>query len=709
MNPKPSNLKPNFISWREFGLLLAIVVLAAALRLYRLDALPPGLYHDEAYNGLDALALLRGEPRPLFFEVWEQIAFADKVDALPHGRFPVFFVGNYGREPLFYYLLALSLAVIGVKSLALRLVPAMAGILLVPAVYWLARELLTGDDAKQSRRVALLAALNVAIWYWPLHFSRFGIRPMLLALVTALTFACLLRGLRTGSRLAWAAGGFWLSLSLYTYTPARMLPLAVFGWLAVVAWVERGFLRRRWREWAAFALVAAIVAAPLIAFFIRHPEWAWFRAQYVATDAVGVEVESLSEMLVGNVGRVLGGLFVVGEKNLRHNLPGRPMLDPVQAAWFLLGLTLALRQVISKMTLRRFSLITVHSPLITAYSSLLLWLPVMLLPTYLTSDAPHFGRAIGITPAVAVLVALGMDALWTWARGRKWMRWAVTLALAAGLLYTGVRTARDYFVNWADRPGLEMAFQTDLVALGEYARSLPADESIYMTPPTEEYATVLFVQGGKGHDRIKSFTGAAGAVPAGREGHAATYLVRSGDKAALPLLKRRLPQGEVIKAGTHFTAYRLPADAPRVEPSAPLAANWADKIALLGYDLPAGPFRSGESLPVTVYWRTVDEIDRPYTFFVHLLGEFNPATGGPLWGQHDAQPGEGTYPTTSWDAGEIVVDEYLVPLPPDAPPGEYELEIGFYYLPTLERLPVLDEAGQPVGDRVLLARIGVSR
>ena len=68
----------------------------------------------------------------------------------------------------------------------------------------------------------------------------------------------------------------------------------------------------------------------------------------------------------------------------------------------------------------------------TQYVSLLLWLPIMLLPTYLTSDAPHLGRAIGITPAVAVLMARGMDGAWTWARDRKWGTWAVGVALAAG-------------------------------------------------------------------------------------------------------------------------------------------------------------------------------------------------------------------------------------------------------------------------------------
>ena len=41
---------------------------------------------------------------------------------------------------------------------------------------------------------------------------------------------------------------------------------------------------------------------------------------------------------LGNIGRVFAGLFWQGEGHLRHNLPGRPYLDAIQAVLFLLGL-----------------------------------------------------------------------------------------------------------------------------------------------------------------------------------------------------------------------------------------------------------------------------------------------------------------------------------------------------------------------------------
>ena len=43
--------------WRVSAALLVILLIAAALRLYRIDVFPPGLYADVAANGLDAFHL----------------------------------------------------------------------------------------------------------------------------------------------------------------------------------------------------------------------------------------------------------------------------------------------------------------------------------------------------------------------------------------------------------------------------------------------------------------------------------------------------------------------------------------------------------------------------------------------------------------------------------------------------------------------------
>jgi hypothetical protein len=56
--------------------------------------------------------------------------------------------------------------------------------------------------------------------------------------------------------------------------------------------------------------------------------------------------------------------------------------------------------------------------------------------------------------------------------------------------------------------------------------------------------------------------------------------------------------------------------------------------------------------------------------------------------------------------GEIVVDEFEIPVAADAAPGPYVIEVGMYDPLTMQRLPVLDPTGA-LGDRVLLSQVQV--
>lgn len=137
-------------------------------------------------------------------------------------------------------------------------------------------------------------------------------------------------------------------------------------------------------------------------------------------------------------------------------------------------------------------------------------------------------------------------------------------------------------------------------------------------------------------------------------------------------------------------------------PQYPLSANLGDEVALLGYDLTPTVVGPGEAIHLTLYWKAQKAMERDYTVFVHLIDG-----AARIWGQKDNQPEEGFYPTSHWDLGEVVKDRYEVLVEADAPPGRYRLEIGMYLLATGERLPVLDEEGQPMDDRVLLSEVRV--
>ena len=144
---------PSTFGW---ALLLLAVGTAVFLRFYNLGNWPPGLYRDEAFNGLDALRVLDGEPA-------------------------LFFIANNGREPLYITLTALSVALFGRTVLAVRLAAAVVGSLTTWLVYKLGRSWF-------GWRVGLLAAWLWAITLWPVHLSRLGLRTILLPAALALAF-----------------------------------------------------------------------------------------------------------------------------------------------------------------------------------------------------------------------------------------------------------------------------------------------------------------------------------------------------------------------------------------------------------------------------------------------------------------------------------------------------------------------------------------
>jgi hypothetical protein len=148
-----------------------------------------------------------------------------------------------------------------------------------------------------------------------------------------------------------------------------------------------------------------------------------------------------------------------------------------------------------------------------------------------------------------------------------------------------------------------------------------------------------------------------------------------------------------------FKPHQPEMTAPEVEYR--LDARLGEEVALVGYDLEPLEATPGETIHLTLYWQALKQPYRPYTVFVHLLDET-----GQLSGQQDNMPVRNSLPTTCWQPGEFVIDPYDIPLGPDASPDEYTLEVGMYYLPTGERLPVTAPSGHPP-DRLSLRPVCV--
>jgi hypothetical protein len=151
--------------------------------------------------------------------------------------------------------------------------------------------------------------------------------------------------------------------------------------------------------------------------------------------------------------------------------------------------------------------------------------------------------------------------------------------------------------------------------------------------------------------------------------------------------------------------------AVKVEPWEPLeddishtmSVNLGNQVDLVGYDLERREARAGDTVRLTLFWRAREEIGEDYTVFTHLAD-----AEGHIWAQDDSYPVDGDYPTSFWSVGEVVRDEYELALPSDVPAGEYEIEVGLYLGSSGVRLPVLDDAGQVLHNRILLDTVVVT-
>jgi hypothetical protein len=119
-------------------------------------------------------------------------------------------------------------------------------------------------------------------------------------------------------------------------------------------------------------------------------------------------------------------------------------------------------------------------------------------------------------------------------------------------------------------------------------------------------------------------------------------------------------------------------------------ARFGEQIALVAYEITPDNVQPGATLTVTLTWRAIAQMPRPYTVFVHLLGP-----DGNLVAQHDGIPQHDNAPTTCWRPGDLIPDPHPLTLPTNVVPGEYTLITGLYFWETGERLPARGATATP--------------
>ena len=243
------------------------------------------------------------------------------------------------------------------------------------------------------------------------------------------------------------------------------------------------------------------------------------------------------------------------------------------------------------------------------------------------------------------------------------------------------------------RPRLAIWERADLAGVGEAsAAGAGSSDALRYADP----ATMIGEEVGPGATETamgtSGFSEAANPFGALVDGFSATF-----DRAASgPAFERHLPYADAL-----------------VQAPNPMDVDLGGLARLRGWQL-EGPAEAtaGGHLVLGLWWQATAPMDLDYSVFAHLEHE-----GEITVGQHDGAPGTrdakgvcgGPRPTTAWMPGEVVVDRRVIQVAPDAPPGDYPLLVGLYDYETLERLEIIDEMGNPAGNRVELATVRVGR
>ncbi len=431
-------------------LLFLIIAAGFFIRAVDISNAPPGVYPDEAVNGIDAM------------------------NALTRGDWQWFYEANNGREGLFMNLIAICFKFFGVSVLTLKLPSIIFGTLAILGTYLLAKEIF-------SRRVGLISAFLVSTAFWAINFSRISFRANMLPAVLAFSFYFLFKGTRTKKWYDFAFGGLIFGIGLHTYIAFRIAPAILVVMLFVFLINRREFLKEYWKHILTFIIFTFIASAPMLyTFFISHPEYLESRSANISILSSEINKGDLFGTFSRSLGLSLAKYNIWGDQNWRHNYPPYAILDPITGITFTFGLFYSIFRL-TQLLFRRFRSGERH-PRLEVYVFLVSWFFIMLAPEFMTAEGnPHALRSIGTLPVVFILAALTFEYFFRKSEHYSNFFKKITVVLATFiLLFVGIFNVVKYHFFWANNPKTAEAFEKNLMDASAYLKTVPVTKEIFI-------------------------------------------------------------------------------------------------------------------------------------------------------------------------------------------------------------------------------------
>ncbi|MCE5299614.1 MAG: glycosyltransferase family 39 protein [Spirochaetia bacterium] len=528
--PEPMDKK------QEILLFFAILLASAFFRLYKIDTIPAGCFVDEAQNCFEAMSILTGS-------------------------LPVYTGFSTHNASLFLYPVAVVFKLFGAGVTQLRVTTAVIGILTVPAFYFLLRAL-------SGARVAVIGGFLLAILRWHVNFNRIGYHASLGLLVFVLFLYFLIKSYRDGKWTYFILLGVTLGLSQHTYQPARLIPFLLILITFIVFIRNRSFFTGNLTKIVASLCLALLVALPVINYAVKNHDVFFQRQNEVNIFTEGVLAQTAGydakyasytpgKLMLANIKDTLLMFNYSGDRNPKHNIPGRPVLDLLTGLFALLGFVYALLRIRSSLPCFLFMSI----------------FAIFIVPGFITIEAPQSLRLYFLIPAVIFFAALFLERLMVLTSGvlLKKSAAAVVVILLAAACYSNYSL---YFNKQAQNPYCWQDFSTDAWVTGQYCR----DKGPGWTPvlAMEEYKKRTFnlAHTGKNEDSFRAFhiDQSVPAVYGDNENYC--YILPPQYKSLIyPLFKALYPHGRYIPFHNKYNGDWLMYFAYEVDSSDAVAAR----------------------------------------------------------------------------------------------------------------------------------------
>ncbi len=493
---------------RPVVLVLLAVILAGGVFFYlhRLAATPANPTSDHAETLLDVMDMV-------------------------HGERPVFFTRNTGREPWKFYWIYVLVKVFGlpVSYLTMKVATAIIGVLAIPAVFLLGREL--GGNA-----LGLFAAALVSWSKWPLAQARVGNRFSYAVFPTALVLWALARWFRRGDRASVLWAGAWIGIGLYGYIPFRVVPLFV-PLVAAAAALDPRWRGRRLRlllDGLVIAATAALVFLPLFHFMVQSPQF-FFERMAERSDLSQVSGRAALATFLQNLRNMALAFNWRGDGGWVNGVTDDPFLDVVTGGLFLAGIAVALSRV-ARGSIRW---------LVPLAGIFLLTLPSTLILTF-AHENPSVNRSVAAVPVVFVLAAVPLAAMTDWLRRTRGPgRLAGFAGIALLLALSGRESYRRYFVDY-HRQYSELVEHTQAMAheIEKWNRDgIPLANAYVLNAPFWLDPRNVAFELGKPDWAITNEI-RPGQPPPRLEQRPLLFLVRPSDLGRRAALRRLYPEGE---------------------------------------------------------------------------------------------------------------------------------------------------------------------